>query len=99
MKISLLLFGLTFSQAQAVQEVHILTAENHCNVSFAEQQRLAIRDLLIAAELKCGTNLVPIQISKTKIIENHSCVHYRLGIQASAIFRCEVLSPDDQENQ
>lgn len=77
------------------QEIYVITNENHCNVKFTAQQRLAIRDVLAQAELECGTNLVPIQVSETKIIENHSRIHYRLGVIASATFRCEVLSPEE----
>jgi len=101
MKIAFLFFSFLLPQAQggvpqAGQKIHVVTDENHCNANFYEQQRLAIRDLLSRAELECGANLVPIQISGTELIESHSCVHYRFGVTASATFRCDILSPEDQ---
>lgn len=95
---------LMLSQAQANpsavgREIFVHTRENHCDVSFTKQQRLAIRDLLSRAEVECGPDLVPIQLGDTKIVESHSCHRYQLGVTAEARFRCDVLSPEETSEQ
>lgn len=84
---------MTGKTESADKTIFLFSAENHCQMDFLEQQRQANRDLLLKAELECGRWLAPIQITETKITENHSCPHYRLGVMAEATFKCQALTP------